>query len=126
MLNPHALLHGHLVKFLIVVGFGHTLWPCLALVIQERRVIVWDALLIFDIAERVEKFLVVGLGVLKLFRQVVLHVAISATLARLVRLVALGAHRHNICDALLNYSAFCVGHAQDKLEQISQLFLLVR
>ena len=125
MSNPHALFHCNLVQLSEVVCLGHILWLCLAIVVQERRVVVWNAFFIFNIAKRMEQILVQRLGILELFRQEVFEVAIRAAFARLVDLVALGAHGHHLIDALVYHSAFEARHAQDKLEKFSQLHFLV-
>ena len=52
--NPHALLHRDLIQLSEVVCLRHILWLCLAIVVQERRVIVRNALVILDVSKVVE------------------------------------------------------------------------
>ena len=58
MSNPHALFHCDLVQLPKVVDLGHTLWLCLAVVVQEWRIVVWNAFFIFNIAKCMEQILV--------------------------------------------------------------------
>ena len=99
--NPHTLLHRNLIQLFVVVYLRHILWLRQAIVVQEWRVIVWDALLVLHVTKNVEKILVVRLGILKLLWEIVFEIAIRSTLAWLVHLVALGAHGHDILNALL-------------------------
>lgn len=72
-----------------------------------------------------EKLLTVVLSVLELFWRVVLQVTIGATLTRLVSLIALRPHGLDVLNAALNNCPINAWHAEDKLEQIPQLFLLI-
>lgn len=87
--DPHSLLHSNFVQLFEVIGLGDILRLSLSLVVQKGSVVVGNALVVFDVAKHVEKLLIVGLGVLELFRCVVLEVAIGASLTRLVRLISL-------------------------------------
>ena len=46
-------------------------------------------------------------------------------MARRVALVALGAHRHHLVNTSADHSAVEARHAENKLEQLSELFFLV-
>ena len=121
-----ALLHGTLVQFPVVVGLGHILGLCLTLVVEEGRVVVRDALVIFDVAKDVEEVLVIFLSVLELLGQIVFHVAVGAALTRSVGLVLLGPHGHDVLDALLDYGTIDVVNTQDELEKFAELLFRLR
>lgn len=123
MLNVHALFHRHLVQLFVVVGLGHILGVSLAFKVHEWCHVVRDALLILDIPKDVEQLLVLLLRELDLFWQVILQVAVGASLSRLVGLVFLSTHGHHVLNAAFNDCATDVVHAQDELKQLLQLLL---
>ena len=115
VLDDHTLFHRLLVELFKEVELRSIFWLCLPLIVQERGVVIWH-FLVLNIAENVEKFLVVLLCILDLFLAIVLQIAVRAPLSRLVGLILLGAHSHHIFDALLEDSAFDILNPDDELE----------
>ena len=125
MLNPLTFLHSSLIQLLVVVRFGDIFWLCLTFKVQKWCVILRNAFVILDISKNVEEILIVILGVFNLIGRVVLQVAIGAALARLVRLVLLSTHAHDVLDAALNHRSLKVLNAEDELEEITKFALRV-
>jgi len=121
--HAHALFHGNLVQLAIVVYLFHTLWARLPFEVHKWRDVVGKALVILDVAEDVEQLLVIILRVLDLLGCVVLQVAVSATLARFVRLIFLSAHCHDVFNALIDDFALDALDAQNKFHELAEFFL---
>lgn len=114
--QTHALLHCLVVKLSEVVNLFYVLGLCLALVIKESSLVVRTPLLVLDVAEDVEVLFVERLGEFELLLAVILQVAIDAALPRLVRLILLGSHFHDLLDALLSNGALDLLNTENELE----------
>ena len=60
-----------------------------------------------------------------MLRHIVFQVTICAALTRLIRLILLGTHCHDVLDAALNDCTIKVIDAEDKLEEVAELALRV-
>ena len=123
--HRHALRHRFLVHFTIVIDLLHALGACLTFEVQERCIVIGDALVVLHVAKDVEQLLVKVLCVLDLIGLVVGKITVSAALSWLVSLILLRTHCHDIFNPLLNHSAVDVINAKDELEQFAKLFLRV-
>ena len=119
MCKALPLFEGLLIELLVIVGLGDVLRLGLAGVVHEGSVTVRVAFLVLDVAEHVIELRVVIFCELDLLGQVIRDILVGATLARLVCLVLLGTHFHDVLDPALDHSALDVVYAEDELEQLA-------
>ena len=119
MLDAHALSHTFFIKLFVVVDPSDIFRLSLTFEIKEWRIVIWQALIVLDIAKDVEEVFVVVFSILYHVGRIILQVAVGAALARLVGLILLSSHVHHIFDSLFNDCVFDILDAENELKQIA-------
>ena len=125
MSDPLSLLECPLIKGFIVVCLGDVLRLGTSLEVQKSCMALRIPYIILHVAENMEQVFIIILGEFDLLWQVVLSVAIGASLSWLVSSVLFGAHCHDIFDSLLDDCSIEIIDIQNELEQLAQFTLRV-